>query len=134
MNSNKSLQLLLLAGAIYFFTVAIVHFLGVKIPIFYIYYDVESTIYQDRIISVLSFMFASFLYTGYKLSTKDLEIVKYIIFAGTIGVIGLALNNFLTRITFRTNLIYWIEIGLLGLYIVGLAIFYQKGKQKQQNL
>jgi len=127
MNSNKALKLLLLAGAIYFFIVAIVHFIGIKIPMLYVYYDVESTLYQDRIISVLSFMFSVFLYAGYKLTSN--AIVKYILFGGTVAIIGLALNNFLTSITFRNNNIYWIEIGLLGLYVVGLAIFYHKSEK-----
>lgn len=128
MNAEKIVKQLLLAGALYFCTVAVVHFLGIKIPMLYVYYDVESTIYQDRIISVLSFMFSVFLFAGYKL--KSTEIIKYIIFGGTIAIIGLALNNFLTRITFRNNLVYWIEIGLLGFYVVGLAVFYQKSQKK----
>lgn len=127
MNSKKALKLLLLAGVIYFFIVAIVHFAGIKIPILYVYYDVESTVYQDRIISVLSFMFSVFLFAGYKLTSN--EIVKYILFGSTVAIIGLALNNLLTRIAFRNNLVYWIEIGLLGLYVAGLAIFYQKSEK-----
>ncbi len=124
MNAEKILKQLLLAGAIYFCAVGIVHFLGIKIPMLYVYYDVESTMYQDRIISVLSLLFSVFLFAGFKLS--DTEIIKYIVFGGTIAIIGLALNNFLTRIAFRDNLVYWIEIGLLGLYIVVVAFFYQK--------
>ncbi len=126
MHTKKALKLFLLAGAIYFFTVALVHFFGIKVPMLFVYYDVESTTYQDRIISVLSFLFSVFLYSGYKLANT--EIVKYILFGGIIAIIGLASNNFFTRITFRNNPIYWIEIGLLGLYVIGLVIFYKKSK------
>ena len=73
---------------------------------FYIYYDVESTIYQDRIISVLSFIFSVFLFSGYKINNS--ELIKYILIAGFVGVIGLAFNNYLTKISFRSNSIYWI--------------------------
>jgi len=128
MNPTKSLNLLLLAGAIYFLGVAIVHFLGFKIPMLYIYYDVASTVYQDRIISVLSFMFSVFLFSGYQLMTTTLEIVKYIVIAGVVGIIGLGLNNFLSNIAFKTNPVYWIEIGLLGCYVIGLIILYKKSK------
>ena len=121
---KNNLKITLLLGAIYFYMVAVLHFIGFKIPMFFVYYNVDSTIYQDRIISVLSFMFATFLFAGYKL--KELEIVKYILFAGTVGVFGLGMNNFLTRITFRSNTIYWIEIGLLGLYVLVLHFFYKK--------
>ncbi|HIP33231.1 MAG TPA: hypothetical protein EYG89_00510 [Bacteroidia bacterium] len=126
MNSKKILKSLLLLGSIYFFIVAIVHFLGVKIPMLYIYYDVESTIYQDRIIAVLSFVFSTFLFAAYKLLTITLQIVKYVLIAGFIGVLGLAINNFLTNIAFRINLIYWLEIAFLGLYIMVLTFLYYK--------
>lgn len=118
------LNTILLLGAVYFYIVSILHFSGVKVPMFYIYYDVKSTIYQDRIISILSFVFATFLFAGYKI--KDIAIVKYILFAGFFGISGLAVNNFLTRLTFRNNIIYWIEIGLLGLYNLVLYFFYKK--------
>ena len=121
---KKKLRIVLLLGSIYFYLVSILHFIGFKIPMFFIYYDVESTIYQDRIISVLSFMFATFLFAGYKLSSS--EIIKYILFAGFVGVFGLALNNFLTRNVFRNNSIYWIEIGLLASYVLILTFLYRK--------
>ncbi len=122
---KNKLNIALLLGAIYFYTVALLHFIGFKVPMFFVYYDVDSTIYQDRIISVLSFMFATFLFAGYKI--KETDILKYILFAGAVGVFGLAMNNFLTRISFRSNTIYWIEIGLLGLYVLVLHFFYKKG-------
>lgn len=121
---KKQLDISLLLGSIYFLIVSAFHFIGFKVPIIYIYYDVISTTYQDRIISVLSFVFSVFLYAGYQLKNK--ELTKYIIFAGTIGVLGLAVNNYLTRISFRNNNIYWIEIGLLGIYIGVLYLFFRK--------
>ena len=121
---KNRLRIALFLGAIYFYLVSILHFIGFKVPMFFVYYDVESTIYQDRIISVLSFMFATFLFAGYKL--KSNEIIKYILFAGFVGVFGLALNNFLTRNTFRNNSIYWLEIGLLAFYVLILTFLYRK--------
>ncbi|MEE9348613.1 MAG: hypothetical protein V3U80_01045 [Flavobacteriaceae bacterium] len=128
MQNSKLVKLLLLSGAIYFFTVAIVHFLGLKIPMLYVYFDVESTVYQDRIISALSAMFAVFLFSGYKLIDVTTDILKYILIAGAIGIFGLSLNNFLTNTTFRENPIYWLEISLLGLYVVSLLFLYRKLK------
>ena len=69
-------------------------------------------------------MFATFLYAGFKL--KDKNIVKYILFSGSIGVFGLLLNNFITKTAFRANIVYWFEIGFLGLYVSILFIFYKK--------
>lgn len=121
---KNKLKITLFLGAFYFYIVAFLHFFGIKIPPFFIYYDVDSTIYQDRIIAVLSFMFATFLYAGYRLKTK--EIVAYILFAGIIGVFGLAINNYFTNNLFKTNIIYWSEIGFLAVYVSILAFFYNK--------
>ncbi len=121
---KKKLEIVLLVGAVYIYCVAVLHFIGIKIPPFYIYYDVQSTIYQDRIISILSFSFATFMFARYKLKTK--EIVTYIIFAGVVGVIGLFVNNYLTLNAFRNNQTYWIEITFLALYIGVLYYQYHK--------
>jgi len=121
---NTKLNTTLLLGAIYFYIVAFLHFFGIKIPVFFIYYNVDSTVYQDRIIAVLSFMFATFLYAGFKL--KDKKIVKFILFASSIGVFGLLLNNFLSELSFRNNGIYWLEISFLALYVFILFRFYKK--------
>ena len=130
MKHKITLQYLLISGALYFFTVSVVHFLGIKLPMFFIYYNVDSYVYQDRIISVVSFICAVFLYSGYKLSKTTLEIVKYIIVAEFVAIFGLIVNNF-TRLDFRTNLIYWLEIGVLILYLLSLILFYSKSKIKK---
>ena len=91
---------------------------------FFVYYDVDSTVYQDRIISVLSFIFATFIYSGFKIKNK--ELTKYIIFSGFVAVFGLAISNFLTRSSFRNNPIYWLEIGLLTLYVITLYILNKR--------
>ena len=68
------------------------------------------------------------VYPTVNITELEKELTKYILFSAFIGVFGLALNNFLSRITFRNNLIYWIEIGLLGLYVTLLFVFYKKHK------
>ena len=123
------MKYLLLSGAVYFFAVSIVHFLGFKLPPLFIYYDVDSFVYQDRIISALSAAFAVFLFAGYKIVDRSPEIVKYIIAGGGLALAGIAFNNFFTRGDFRSNLIYWIEIGFLALYLVSLFVFYSKNKR-----
>ncbi len=124
MNARNILKTLLIAGFIYFTAVAIVHFFGIKIPMLYIYYDFPSNAYQDRIISVLCFVFAMFLYTGYKSITSNLEVVKYIVLAGIVAIIGLLINNYISDEELKTNTIYWLEIMMLGLYQILLTIFY----------
>ena len=123
MNKKSILRTLLLAGSIYFTSVALVHFLGIKIPVLYIYYDIPSNAYQDRIISVLCFAFAIFLFAGYKIFEQNFIIVKYIVLAGFVAVLGLYVNNFISAENLKTNLIYWLEITILAIYLVFLFIF-----------
>jgi len=124
------LRNLILAGSIYFAAVAIVHQIGLKIPVFYIYFDVQSLEYQDRIISFLAFGWAVFFFSAYKLSIKNIEVVRYLIIAGTAGVIGLILNNIRTNfevLSSNTNIwFYWIGTFALFLYLLGLIIYYKK--------
>ncbi len=125
MNPNSTLKALLLAGSIYFTTVAVVHFLGIKIPMLYVYYDIPSNAYQDRIISALCFAFAMFLFAGYRIFEQNFIIVKYIVIAGFAAVMGLFVNNFISGLELRTNPVYWIEISVLGIYEILLFIFYK---------
>ena len=125
MNKKSILKTLLLAGSIYFTSVAIVHFLGIKIPVLYIYYDIPSNAYQDRIISVLCFAFAIFLFAGYKIFEQNFIIVKYIVLAGFVAVLGLYVNNFISAENLKMNLIYWLEIAIIGIYEILLFIFYK---------
>lgn len=130
MKRKNVLGYVMLMGFIYFLLVAIVHFLGIKIPILFIYYDVESYVYQDRIIAVLSFVFSMFLYSGYKLHNDNLKIVKYIIISGSVAISGLLINNFFTKLLFRNNLIYWVEIIFLLAYLIVIIFLYYRVDKK----
>lgn len=129
MKHKITLQILLMSGALYFFAVSLVHFLGIKIPMLFIYFDIHSYVYQDRIISILSFVFSLFLFAGYKISKTTLEIVKYIVIAGFGAILGLVFNNFVTRLEFRNNPTYWLEIAVLAMYLICLYFFYLKAKK-----
>ena len=124
------LRNLILAGSIYFVAVAIVHQIGIKIPLLFIYFDVFSFEYQDRIISFLAFGWAVFFFSAYKISIKNIEIVKYLISAGTVGVLGLTLNNLRTdfsKISSKSNIwFHWVGTFALLIYLVSLIVFYKK--------
>ena len=89
---DKVLKWSLLGGAIYFLLVAIAHISGIKVPGLYIYFDIPSYNYQDRIIALLSFGWCMFLYSGFRLTGAGLiRPVRYIIFAGIAAIICLLL-------------------------------------------
>ena len=134
MNKNLNiLRNLILAGSIYFAVVAVVHQIGIKIPLLYIYFDVPSTEYQDRIISFLAFGWAVFFFAAYKISAKDIQIVKFLIVAGIAGVIGLVINNLRTDFTVlnpNCNVwIYWFGTFALFVYLMSLIVFYKRSSK-----
>ena len=108
----KFFRALLFVGGIYFLLVSIAHFFSLKLPGLFIYFNVPSTAYQDRIISLLTFGWSVFFFSG----------------AG--AIIGLCLINMLTDFnSFSTDIntsIFWLETALLFLYWLSLVFFYRK--------
>ena len=94
LSQDQILNFLLYAGAVYFLLVAIVHFLGIKIPGFFVYYNVPSQAYQDRIISFLTFGWSGlFFLTARKV---DSDLIKLILVIGLVAVIALVVNTIIT--------------------------------------
>ena len=94
LSQNQILNFLLYAGAGYFFGVALVHSMGLKIPGFYVYHNVPSYAYQDRIISFLAFGWGGLFLLAAKKMDKDL--IKLIVYIGMIAVIALVFNTIST--------------------------------------
>ena len=91
--SSTILKWLLFAGAIYFLAVSIAHMLGFKVPLLFIYYNVPSYGYQDRIISFLSFGWSVFLFSASRDPMKNRSPIKAILIAGLAAVFGLQMIN-----------------------------------------
>jgi len=125
----KILKFSLLAGAIYFALVSIAHMIGYKVPILFVYFDVPSYPYQDRIISFLAFGWAIFLFTAF-LNPKNKDLIKAILIAGTVAIIGLVIINLTTDFTILSKDIninyFWMETMGLLVYILWLIYFYIK--------
>ena len=94
--SEAILKWLLLGGAVYFLTVAIAHMVRIKIPMLFVYYNVPSYGYQDRIISFLSFGWAIFLFVASVDPARNRAIVRAIVIAGLAAVFGLNVINHVT--------------------------------------
>jgi hypothetical protein len=119
---------LLLGGAVYFLAIAIAHMFRIKVPLLFVYYDVPSYGYQDRIISFLSFGWSVFLFMASYDPVKNRDAVRAILIAGLSGIFGLNVINDVTDFhslapqihpsVFRT------EVFGLSLYVAALIIFY----------
>lgn len=124
----------LLAGAGYFALVSVAHFLSMKVPILYVYYDVPSTHYQDLIISFMAMSWAFFHIAGFSsVKRNSLRSVRYIVMAGAGGVAGLVYINVFTDFALiapsANVLVYWGETAALSLFVGWLAYWYVLSKQ-----
>ncbi len=126
MKNRFMLRVLLLAGALYFLAIALVHLFGIKIPGLYIYYDVPSHRYQDQIISFLMFGWAWFFF----IASRHVTWAKYLLVPLLVALVGLAnvnlSNDFAAMGEGVTTTPYWIEFGLLTIYAAVLTLFILK--------
>lgn len=122
-------------GFLYFLGVTIVHMTGFKIPVLFIYYDVPSYDYQDKIISFMAFGWSLFFFLAFTDTKKYLIIVKAILICGAFAIIGLVVINMVTDFkslnqAIQVNIV-WIETAGLFMYWLWLLFFYLKSIQKQ---
>lgn len=134
LSQYQILNLLLYAGAVYFFSVALVHSTGLKIPGLYVYYNVPSYAYQDRIISFLAFGWGGFFLLAAKKMDEDL--IKLIVYIGMIAVIALVLNTIITDFKQLAPAVgvsdfKWI-IGGLIFYWLGLVMHSRRHLRKNK--
>lgn len=135
MNKNTQvLRWLLFAGSVYFFLVATFHMIGIKIPPLFIYYNVLSYAYQDRIIAFLSFGWSVFLFTAFLNPIKNKMLIQAILVAGVGAVIGLEIINTNTDFESISNIInptiFRLETLSLAVYLVLLTVYYNKSKDQ----
>ncbi len=135
--SAMTLKWLLLTGAIYFLAVSIVHMLGIKVPLLFVYYTVPSYGYQDRIISFLSFGWSVFLFTASRDPVKNREAVKAVLIAGLAAIFGLNVINSVTDFHGLSPdihpLVFQIETLGLSIYEAALIFFYFLSKRQDAD-
>jgi hypothetical protein len=129
MNKNvMTLKLLLLAGAADCLAISIVHMLGTRVPLLYIYYDVPSYGYQDRVISFLSFGWSVFLFTTSRDPLKNRGAVKAVLIAGLGAIFGLTVINNVTDFHALSPEIdpsvFQMETLVLSAYVASLIFYY----------
>ena len=114
----------------YFFAVAAVHLFGVKIPLLFVYFNVPSYAYQDRIISFLALGWGVFILTAAQNIAASKGFVRALIIAGLLAVIWLSINNSVTDFAAiapgLTRCAYWLQTGGLGVVVGWLYWLYKK--------
>jgi hypothetical protein len=124
----------ILAGSIYFLGISIVHMFGLKVPGLYIYYDVPSNMYQDRITSFLAFGWSAFFFVASSDPQKHIILVKAILISGAVAIIGLsvinATTNFYDLSAHSQVWAFWMETSGLLVYWLWLVILYLHFKKE----
>lgn len=99
---------------------------GTKMPFLYIYIDIPSTMYQDKIISILSFGWAVFfLFAGLDPSRTRI-LLKPILFAGAVALLGIMTINITTDFNQLSQAakpaVYWLQWAVLSFYFAWLIV------------
>lgn len=119
---------LLLGGGVYFLAVAIVHMLRIKVPLLFVYYDVPSYGYQDRIISILAFGWSAFLFAASRDPLRNRDAVKASLIAGLAAIFGLNVINSITDFHALAPgsdpSVFRLETLGLSAYVAALIFFY----------
>ncbi len=129
MNYRLILRYSLIAGAVYFFCISMVHFFGIKVPGLFIYYDIPSYGYQDRIVSLLAFGWFLFFMLGSILVKKgEVKYAGVNVMAGVFALVTLIVINSSPGLkllaTMESIRNYWIEVTILAVYLSWLLVFY----------
>jgi len=109
-----------------------VHSLGIKIPGLFVYFNVPSYAYQDRIISFLALGWSAFFFLSAK--KLDPDMIKLILIIGLLAIIALSVNTLIsdfkqmdTQIQKRHFLliilglfIYWLSLVIYSRALLGL--------------
>mgnify|MGYP000306415501 CR=1 FL=1 len=116
-----------LAGAAYFFCMAIAHFFSIKVPILFVYYDTPFYAYQDKIIS---FAVCAYIALFYSASQHRVVALNAIIVLA-ITVVGLSSVNVSSELASvlqegQSTVVYWVQTGAIAFYLIILLLLYSK--------
>ncbi len=124
----RNIKLPLIAGAVYFFLMAIAHLGEIKIPGLFIYFDFPSYSYQDRITALFSLGWSLFFFTAFTDPLKYKTLVRSILIAGAAAIIILCFINLETDFYSLNNsadvTIIWVQTVMLFFYWFWLVISY----------
>lgn len=130
MTAEKLLKLSLLACVGYFLCMSTAHFIGFKVPIMFIYWNVPSNHYQDMIISFCAFTYAVLFFTAWRHRTAVPGAI--VALGGTaLGLSAVNLSADLARITEgAATTPYWLQTGMIAGLAVWLTVLHLKASER----
>lgn len=122
--SSGMLRPLLLICVAYFLAMACAHFLGLKYPLLFVYYDTPYHAYQDRIISFMLVTYAILFFAAARIR----EMVPYALVAIWVTVAGLSYINQSNELALvlkeQSAVYYWLQTALFGAISAVLTLLY----------
>jgi len=132
MRVNILLKYSLYCGAVYFLLMSTAHSIGLKVPLLFIYFNVPSYAYQDKIIALLTFGWSIFFFIAGRTLLRPLIIG--ILISGFAAIAMLTFINVSTDFSFfgndiSTGSFHAMTISLCVYWAVLLISFLSVAKQ-----
>lgn len=123
------LRYALLAGVAYFCCMAVAHFFGLKYPLLFVYYDTPFFAYQDKIISFAVVAYIALFYTA-AMHRVAVPAALFVLGVTVLGLASVNLSEALASVldTGQSTLPYWLQTGLIAIYLAVLLVLYRRGK------
>ena len=119
--THQILNICLLAGVAYFCCMSLAHFIGTKVPLLFIYFDVPSNHYQDMIISFCAFTYAVLFFAAF----RHHEVVPAVLVALGGTVVGLSAVNLSPALSGMINgkpkTVSWLQTAAIAGYLAVMA-------------
>ena len=118
-------------GAVYFLAMALAHTFCRKIPGLFLYFDVPSNAYQDRVIGILAFgwslMFFQAAHSGLPVIRKSILVLSFVAMT-MLAHINLT-TDFRALALQADPRVYHVEVGILFMYWLWLLWGYLSERQ-----
>ncbi|MGQ0698243.1 MAG: hypothetical protein ACT4PZ_08365 [Panacagrimonas sp.] len=126
--SDKILKICLAGGVAYFCCMSAAHFLGFKVPLLFIYWNVPSNHYQDMIISFCAFTYAVLFFAAFR--HRAVVPAALLALGGT--VLGLSAVNaspaLASMLDGAPTTVYWIQTAMLAGFLALLIVLHLQSK------
>lgn len=124
--SESILKVCLLAGVAYFCCMSAAHFIGFKVPLLFIYFDVPSNHYQDMIISFCAFTYAVLFFEAFR--HRAAVPAALVALGGTVA--GLSAVNaspaLSSMLDGAATTAYWIQTAMIAGYLAVMIVLHLK--------
>ena len=130
MPPNTPLRLMLLICVAFFASMATAHFLGLKWPVLFVYYDTPYYAYQDRIIAFTLVSYAILFFAA----ARERVVVPYALVSIWVTILGLSYINLSPELhevlipTQGTGIYWLITASFAGLAFVLTMLWHQERK------